>query len=427
VTATTVHLTNAYHPASGGIRTFYHALLEAANREQRRVVLIVPGARTQDLEIGRFGRIHVIRAGAAPAFDRRYRMLLPHRYLPGTASRIVEILIRERPELVEICDKYSLPYLAAMLRKAWHPRVPRPTLVGLTCERLDDNLAAYVNGSPAARAFARWYIRTIYGPPFDAHIANSAYTAAELEAALPDRPAGFIRVCSMGVDVDRFGRHHASAALRASLLMRSGGTPDSVLLFYAGRLSPEKNVGLLVATLHELVCGGRGDFRLAIAGDGPLAPWLRAKAADMSGRLVLLGNLDAGALAAHYASCDVFVHPNPREPFGIGPLEAMASGVPVVVPDAGGVLEYATDANTWRAGPRATAFAAAVRAAAHGDPRRLVAARATARRFRWDEVTRRYFALYDELMALSPDRQMRPLLSRACPDSSPSPSHLRSS
>jgi alpha-1,6-mannosyltransferase len=427
LTATTVHLTNAYHPASGGIRTFYHALLAAANREQRRVVLIVPGERTQDLDVGRFGRIHVIKAAPAPAFDRRYRMILPHRYLPGTASRIVDILVRERPDLVEICDKYSLPYLAAMLRKAWHPRVPRPALVGLTCERLDDNLAAYVNGSRAARGFARWYMRTIYGPPFDAHIAISAYTAAELHEALPDRAPGFIRICPMGVDMDRFGPHHASAALRASILTRCGGTPDSVLLFYAGRLSPEKNVGLLVSMLQELACSGREDFRLAIAGDGPLAPWLRAKAAAMGGRILLLGNLDPGALAAHYASCDVFVHPNPREPFGIGPLEAMASGVPVVVPSAGGVLEYATDANTWRAEPRATAFAAAARAAAHGDPRRLVMARATVRRFRWEDATRRYFALYDELTALSPDRQTRPLRSRACPESAPSPSHLRSS
>jgi glycosyltransferase involved in cell wall biosynthesis len=425
LTATTVHLTNAYHPSSGGIRTFYHALLEGANREQRRVVLIVPGERTETLEIGRFGRIYVLAAPPAPAFDRRYRMLLPHRYFPGT--RLVEILVREQPDLVEICDKYSLPYLAAMLRKAWHPRVRRPALVGLTCERLDDNLAAFLSGHRVGRAYARWYMRNIYGPPFDAHIAISAYTADELHDALPDRPAGFIRVCAMGVNVDRFGPHHQDAALRAALLARAGGTPESVLLFYAGRLSPEKNVGLLVSTLHELASSGREDFRLAIAGDGPLAGWLRAKASDMGHRILLLGNLDAGALAAHYASCDVFVHPNPREPFGIGPLEAMASGVPVVVPAVGGVLEYATDANTWRAEPRATAFAAAVRAAAHGDPRRLAAAHATARQFRWEDATRRYFALYDELTALSPGRQTRPLPSRACPDPSVSPSHLRSS
>ena len=50
-------------------------------------------------------------------------------------------------------------------------------------------------------------------------------------------------------------------------------------------------------------------------------------------------------LADYYANADVFVHPNPKEPFGIAPLEAMASGVPTVAPDAGGILSYATDEN----------------------------------------------------------------------------------
>ena len=49
------------------------------------------------------------------------------------------------------------------------------------------------------------------------------------------------------------------------------------------------------------------------------------------GRVHFLGHLpDRRQLASLYANADVFVHPNPREPFGIGPLEAMASGLPLV-------------------------------------------------------------------------------------------------
>ena len=43
--------------------------------------------------------------------------------------------------------------------------------------------------------FTHWYLRHIYGPPFDAHIAVSEYAADELRAALSDRPPGFVRVC----------------------------------------------------------------------------------------------------------------------------------------------------------------------------------------------------------------------------------------
>src|SRR5262245_2790115 len=170
---TSLHITNAYHPSSGGIRTFYNALLEAADRERRRVRLLVPGPETRVEEVGQFGRIYFVRAPLAPVFDRRYRLILPWRFMPGLRGHVIRILEHERPDLVEICDKYSLPYLAAMLRKRWHPRVPRPLLAGLTCERFDDNMAAFCSASRPARAFTRWYIRHIYGPPFDVHIANS--------------------------------------------------------------------------------------------------------------------------------------------------------------------------------------------------------------------------------------------------------------
>ena len=60
------------------------------------------------------------------------------------------------------------------------------------------------------------------------------------------------------------------------------------------------------------------------------------------------------------AAADVFIHPNPREPFGIAPLEAMASGLPLVAPNSGGILSYANDENSWLAEPTAAAFAAAI-------------------------------------------------------------------
>jgi alpha-1,6-mannosyltransferase len=394
----TLHITNACHATSGGIRTFYRALLEHGNSEGRQVRLLVPGERTSVEQVGSFGRIYSVRAPRAPAFDRRYRLILPHAFVPGFSSDVVQVLERERPDLVEVCDKYSLPYLAAMLRRRWHRGVPRPALVGLTCERFDDNMAAFVSGSGPARAFTRWYIRNIYGPPFDAHIAVSDYAAAELRAAMPGHDPSYIRTCPMGVDSTSFGPLHRSHELRERLLRAAGGTGESVLLLYAGRLSPEKNIGLLVELMLALVRGGGADCRLVVAGEGPSLAWLSGQAVGtLEGRIVLSGHLDTQTLARYCASCDVFVHPNPREPFGIGPLEAMASGVPVVVPDSGGVLEYASRANAWLAEPNGPAFAEAVRAARLGDRQRIRVAAETVERFRWRLATRRYFDAYDDI------------------------------
>jgi glycosyltransferase involved in cell wall biosynthesis len=101
-----------------------------------------------------------------------------------------------------------------------------------------------------------------------------------------------------------------------------------------------------------------------------------------------------------YASADVFVHPNPREPFGIAPLEAIASGTLVVAPRSGGILSYLDDDNAWLTNPSPEAFATAIQAALENDSertRRCENARKTAEAMSWKRVTRMWFDLYDEV------------------------------
>lgn len=398
----TLHVTNAYHATSGGIRTFYRALLARANEERRPFRLVVPGESNGVEDVGPCARIYTVAARSSPIFDSRYRLMLPSSYLAreGPLRRILE---DEQPDLVEICDKYSLFYLAALLRRGWLKNVKRPTLVGLSCERMDDNVSAYVAGGRASRAFSRAYVRHLYGPPFDAHVANSEYTAGELRRSLSDRPPDFIQVCPMGVEFRAFGPVHRDRQLRRRLLAQAGGTPDSVLLLYAGRLSPEKNVGLLMDMLEHLqrpTAWDARDYRLVLAGDGPMAEGLLRAASHRTGdRVLWVGAIrDRAELAAYYASADAFVHPNPREPFGIGPLEAMASRVPVVLPSAGGVLSYANPTNAWLAEPNGESFAHAVRSLlTKPSESRLAAATETARQLDWSLVASRFFKLYEAI------------------------------
>jgi glycosyltransferase involved in cell wall biosynthesis len=105
-------------------------------------------------------------------------------------------------------------------------------------------------------------------------------------------------------------------------------------------------------------------------------------------------------LRAVLSCADVFVHPNPREPFGITPLEAMSVGVPVVLPAAGGVLTYASDENAWLAPPDAAGLADAVCAAlADGErrERRIAAARRAVEQFAWPVAAARTFSLYERI------------------------------
>ncbi len=137
---------------------------------------------------------------------------------------------------------------------------------------------------------------------------------------------------------------------------------NSVVLLYAGRISPEKNIELLPEIMEILAKDSNRDFRLLVAGAGPQAEWLKEETAKrIPNKIIQLGHLDKETLSNYYANADVFVHPNPREPFGIAPLEAMASGTPTLAPNAGGLLAYATNENAWLVEPNGKAFAVAVR------------------------------------------------------------------
>ena len=397
----TVHVTNAYHASSGGIRTFYRALVDEANRRGRPLSLIVPAARHGVEDVGGHARIHYVRAPRSPWIDSRYRVLLPSQFLlPG--RRLARILREERPDLVEVCDKYSLCHLAGVIRRGWVPGLRRPVLVGLTCERMDDNVEQHLGLGPAGRRWAARYMRRVYLPQFDAHIAISQYTAGELRPQ-PPRHRRRVDVLPLGVDAGRFRPSRRSAAVRRALLARVSGGARTLLLLYAGRLSREKNVGLLVSTLGRLAAADHGhDHRLLVAGDGPLREAFFAEAERRApGRAHPLGHLGPDELADVVANVDVFAHPNPREPFGIGPLEAMASGTALVAPAAGGLLTYACRETAWLAEPAPEAFARAVLdAGADSARKRATVSRAVARarEYAWPRSAARFFALYDELV-----------------------------
>jgi alpha-1,6-mannosyltransferase len=418
VSIKTLHLTNCWHSESGGIATFYRELLRGAARHERQIRLVVPGVRNEVEECGPFARIYHVE-GRPSKLSPGYRLLLPHQYLLPHAP-LREILAQERPDLVECCDRYTLNYLAGFLRLGWILGDSyRPAVVGLQCERMDDNVATYVTRRPVAKSFCRWYLRWLQFPLFDHHIAVSEYVANELhEVAQGHDVRRGVWVMPHGVDSNLFRPELRSPELRARLESRCGAPEGSTLLLYVGRLAPEKNLELLVDTVARLEEASPGAFHLVVGGDGALRPSLERECARrIPGAACFLGHIrDRQRLAELYANCDVFIHPNPREPFGIAPLEAMASGLALVAPSSGGVPHYADTLNAWLAKPNPKAFAETVREIRDQPALRRSrqrAARATAERFDWERVTAGYLSLYDELYALVRDERREPAVAPA--------------
>jgi len=258
----TLHITNAYHIASGGIRAFYRALLEAANRRGRLMRLVVPGERSDAEDVGSCGRIYHVAARKAFLFDKRYRLLTPTTYLQPFRGELWRILRDERPDLIEVCDKYSVHWLAGLLRRGWISDLRRPPLVGMSCERMDDNVEAFLGWSRAGRLWSRLYMGYLYIPFFDYHIANSSYTATELRDAMRASHERPVHVRPMGVNADDFATARRSEQGRRNLIAGTGGGEGAKLLLFVGRLSPEKNVPLLIEMIGRL----ENDFRLVVAG-----------------------------------------------------------------------------------------------------------------------------------------------------------------
>jgi alpha-1,6-mannosyltransferase len=400
----TLHMTNAWHSTSGGVATFYRALIQAANRRSHHIRLVVPGSEDGVEEIGGHAKIYTIAAPAA-RLNPAYRTIYPNKFL-WRGTYIQRLLAEERPDLIEVADKYSFPYLGGLLRQRLLGAIDfRPVIVGLSNERMDDNFRSYLGWLPLGRQFCSWYMHWIYFPFFDYHIANSRYTAEELQAASRGHLVPhdtWIR--PMGADLGEMSPAQASPAGRQRLLALCGAQNDvdAVLLFYAGRLVPEKNLQLLFELTEHLNRTGSRAFHLMIAGDGIERPrWERYAAERLPGHVVFLGHVrDRKMLATLYANADIFVHPNSREPFGIAPLEAMASGLPLLAPNAGGVISYASNANAWTVPPTVPDFTRAVTEILTDWDlvvQKTEHARQTAGTYNWDRVADGFLDLYQDM------------------------------
>ncbi len=146
---------------------------------------------------------------------------------------------------------------------------------------------------------------------------------------------------------------------RAGARARLGIPSEHKVVFYAGRLSVEKNLPTLMAAVAELA-PSRPALHLYLGGTGPEDTALRRLAAELgiADRVQLVGWIDRQQMPDYYSAADVFALPTTNEALGRVLLEAMACGTMVVassfagprdIVDDGvnGVLAAPTDARAW--------------------------------------------------------------------------------
>lgn len=141
-------------------------------------------------------------------------------------------------------------------------------------------------------------------------------------------------IFSRGIDSQKFNPSYRSDSLRKRL-----GVGNKTAFLYVGRVSFEKDMDVLCESYKNLKNKYGSGISLIITGEGPYLDKCRA---IFPPDTIFTGFKRGMELSELYASADIFVCPSSTETFGNVALEAMASGLPVIGADAGGLKEIIT-------------------------------------------------------------------------------------
>jgi glycosyltransferase involved in cell wall biosynthesis len=206
-----------------------------------------------------------------------------------------------------------------------------------------------------------------------------------------------IRVIACGID-DAF---HPRDAVEVMPVLRRLAIPTPYVL-YLGTLDPRKNLPMLIDAFVELVAGGRSEH-LVLGGDAGWSPnelLSRAARNGLEARIHLPGYIAEADLPFVYAGAALFAYPSLLEGFGFPPLEAMATGVPVVASDTSSLRENLAGAATLVPPGDAKQLEIAMRTLLTDEAARLSSVDAGLKRsqsYRWDRFAAKTFACYEEL------------------------------
>ncbi|MGW4551006.1 glycosyltransferase family 4 protein [Streptomyces violaceorubidus] len=306
-----VIVTESFPPDVNGVA---HCALQTARHLVRRghdCVVVAPATSAAD-EADACAPCRVVRIPSLPLPGYpQVRVALPSR-------RVAAAIAEHRADLVHLAG----PFVLGVRGMAAAARLGVPAVAVYQTD-----LAGYARTYMGAGEAAAWRrIRSVHAAA-DLTLAPSSAARRDLEAHGVPR----VGLWPRGVDTVRF-----RPGLRDEALRRALAPGGELIVGYVGRLAPEKQVELLAGA-----CALDG-VRVVVVGDGPGRTGLEQA---LPGAL-FLGRRTGGELARIFASLDVFVHTGPFETFCQTVQEAMASGVPVVAPAAGGPLDLVAHGRT---------------------------------------------------------------------------------
>ncbi|MGH7655837.1 MAG: glycosyltransferase [Gemmatimonadaceae bacterium] len=375
-------ITEFYGETTGGIRTYLRqkaAYVEA--RPALRQVLVLPGP-CDALSQGDGVRCYRLQGPRVPTQD-------PYRFMLATRTNR-RIAVHERPDVIEVGSPGFVPWIVRLAARGLD--IPAVAFYHSNFPRVFSPFPDRANGARRALFDLGWHYARLIDRHFAQTIVSSEFVANDLRAAGIDR----ITRIPLGVDL---AHYHPSRRARRREVRAAYGLPEGPVAAFVGRFAHEKELDVLLDAWREV--HRRTGAQLALLGDGPLRARLVAQADGAPWVRFLPYEKDGERLADFLAALDLFVAPSSNETFGLAPLEALASGTPVLSADRGGISEQvaASGAGARFASGESGSLAEEAIALFRSDLSALgVMGRAYAETdHSWESVFDRIFALYDSV------------------------------
>lgn len=185
---------------------------------------------------------------------------------------------------------------------------------------------------PTLAIWADKLVNAFYQQADQVFVPSKAYIQKLAEAGLDQSK---LTIFPRGLDLDKY---HPNNGERNQFMTRRKQLHGDFTVLFAGRISEDKNLSLLVKIAHELNASHPSAFNCVIAGDGPDLESLRQSFSGLS-NIHFTGRIPPDELIDWYRSSDLFVFPSHTDTFGMVILEAQACGVPCLVTNTGGPKE----------------------------------------------------------------------------------------
>jgi alpha-1,6-mannosyltransferase len=337
-----------YSPRGGGVRSYIDRKMALIAEHGHELVVLAPATEDRIEQRPGGGRIIWVKAPAMP-FDRNYRMF-------WDAEPIHAWLDRLRPDIVEA----SSPWRPAWIVGSWAGEATRIFFLH------NDPVVSYPYrwfGPVAPREridrMFEWfnrYLRRI-APQYDGVVV----CGESLRRRLDERGVGPVACMPLGIDRAAFSPALRDPGLRASLLAECELPESATLLIGVGRHHPEKRWPLVIDAVQA--AGAQAPIGLVLIGDGMDRANVERRAGENPHVRLFRPLYDRPQLARLLASADALIHGCEGETFGLVASEALASGLPLIVPDEGGCADISRPdfAELWRANDARAASEAILR------------------------------------------------------------------